>query len=601
MELLHFLNDRLVAILDRYSLPGQHVGTDLAELISNSDTKELIIPVLGMQGMGKSTLINSLLKEDILPNEADETTCVPVEVKYGDKEEARVFFLGSESPAIVHTKAELYDYADNNLNPGNSKNVERIVLYRNNDLLRSGVTIVDLPGVGSLTKANEETTKRYIQNLCTALFVIPTVPTIRKTEAVFIKGVWTQFPTAIFVQNRWVGETQLAVDESVSFNTMRLKQIADQIHNPFDGKIIVINFYDAISGYLSKNNDQVEQSNIGELLAKLELISSKWEETFKESLKERFQNTLEYGKGRIEEKIASIDKTHEQLFEEKKCLLEQFEKETTDIKRLLKEAKKDLDDEQEEIEAFISDKTKEYSGKLRARTHQLIDKGLTDGERLTQAFYDYQEEESGSVYEAIVDRIGDLKISIEKKIERIVEAVNADISFAPSFVDFKKESAFKFEKVLEPVLDAGGAAGGALGGAAVAGIIGKSAILGSAAGPLGTAAGIAVGAAICVVVGVVARKGRKEITKKRGNGTKTEIEFSIMESESELKKAMRESFNDFFEEVYSSFDEILRTRKEQYEIMLEDLTHPVEDLDRASAREDLNYVVSVLDSIKQDC
>lgn len=126
----------------------------------------------------------------------------------------------------------MYEYVDNNSNPGNEKQVSRIVLYRKNDLLAKGLTIVDLPGVGSLTRANEETTNRYIKNLCTAIFVIPTVPTIRKTEAMFIKSVWSQFPIALFVQNRWANDTRQAVTESVQYNTMRLKQIAEQLNNP---------------------------------------------------------------------------------------------------------------------------------------------------------------------------------------------------------------------------------------------------------------------------------------------------------------------------------------------------------------------------------
>lgn len=49
------------------------------------------------------------------------------------------------------------------------------------------MVIVDLPGVGSLTKENENTTRRYVENLCSAIFVIPTVPTIRNKEALLLR------------------------------------------------------------------------------------------------------------------------------------------------------------------------------------------------------------------------------------------------------------------------------------------------------------------------------------------------------------------------------------------------------------------------------
>ena len=247
------IDNTTINILDKYSICEQRIGTDLKEIYDKSKNRELIIPVLGMQGMGKSTLINAILKEDIMPSEADETTCVPVEIKYGENEHADVFFIDRNRKEIIHRKDELQKYVDNNYNNGNEKQISRIVLYRKNELLKKGLTLVDLPGVGSLTKVNEETTKRYIQNLCTAIFVIPTVPTIRNMEAMFIQSVWTTFPMAIFVQNRWVDETQQAIEESVSYNTMRIKQIAEKINTSFDEHIIVVNAYDAIAGAINNN------------------------------------------------------------------------------------------------------------------------------------------------------------------------------------------------------------------------------------------------------------------------------------------------------------------------------------------------------------
>ena len=111
MTIQQFVDEKLVRILDKYSIPGQEVGSSLKEAIFRSDNKELIIPVLGMQGMGKSTLINAILKEDIMPSEADETTCVPVEVKYGETELAEVYFISNTKKEIVHTKKELYEEA----------------------------------------------------------------------------------------------------------------------------------------------------------------------------------------------------------------------------------------------------------------------------------------------------------------------------------------------------------------------------------------------------------------------------------------------------------------------------------------------------------
>ena len=107
MKIEEFVNDQLVDVLNKYSEEPNKVGTVLRQAINNSENKEMIVPVLGMQGLGKSTLINALLRENILPSEVDETTCVPVEVKYGEEEKAEVHFENKSDITIVHTQAEL--------------------------------------------------------------------------------------------------------------------------------------------------------------------------------------------------------------------------------------------------------------------------------------------------------------------------------------------------------------------------------------------------------------------------------------------------------------------------------------------------------------
>ena len=144
----------LLRLLEKYSPDGQNYAQLLLEIENKSNTSDMIVPVLGTQGMGKSTIINAILGEDILPSEADETTCVPVEIRYGTKHHGVVRFLCGKPEVIVNTKADLSEFVDNNSNPGNEKKVSHIVLYRESPLLKTGLVIVDLPGVGSLTKAN---------------------------------------------------------------------------------------------------------------------------------------------------------------------------------------------------------------------------------------------------------------------------------------------------------------------------------------------------------------------------------------------------------------------------------------------------------------
>lgn len=82
----------LLRILEKYSPTGQNYAQLLLDIEKRSRSSDLIVPILGTQGAGKSTMINAVLNEDILPSEADETTCVPVEVRYGEDPHGEVFF-----------------------------------------------------------------------------------------------------------------------------------------------------------------------------------------------------------------------------------------------------------------------------------------------------------------------------------------------------------------------------------------------------------------------------------------------------------------------------------------------------------------------------
>ena len=601
------INDRLVNTLDKYSLPGQSVGTDLVLMMDHSKNQELIVPVLGMQGMGKSTLINAILKEDIMPSEADETTCAPVEVKYGEDEKAEVFFSNADSALVIHSKNELYEYVDNNANPGNEKQVSRIVLYRNNDLLKGGLTIVDLPGVGSLTRANEETTRRYVLGLCTAIFVIQGA--IRRTEAMFVKSVWAQFPTALFVQNRWVSDTDLEIDECISYNIMRLKQVAEQLSNSFDEHIIVVNAYDGIVGALQNDPSLLKSSNISELIERLEQFANNWTERLETDLYKKFINSITFIQKRIFKKLSDVSKDQERREEERNRIIADFQEESARIDELLNIVTEELNNEKADALKDVSQKTKEYGGKIRAEIHRIIDSGTTDGYQLTEAFSHVQEVQGEILFEEIFEIITKLKLDFEEKVERFGQVIDIDESFGPDYASFYKKESFKFEKVAGKVVDFAGAYGGylamgatstavsaAIAAAAEAGKI--SASIGAFAGPIGAAVGILAGVAVGTATFFIVKKGKKAVMKGRGRKTKREMDGAISESESLIKKPLLSKMEEFFKKAELALDAIREMRKEQHENLLRDLETPIDSSQLSVIEEDLSYVSGIIDLFK---
>ncbi|WP_373897754.1 dynamin family protein [Haloimpatiens sp. FM7315] len=545
-------DNKLFTILNKYS-EDQKMGYVLNTIIKNISSKEIIIPVLGMQGMGKSTLINSILSENILPNDADETTCVPVEVKYGQVEKAVVYFKDSSKNVEAYTREGLNEYVDNICNPGNEKKVSHIVLYRKNDLLKNGATIVDLPGVGSLTKENQDTTMRYIKNLCAAIFVIPTTPTIRCSEEMFIKGVWMQFASAIFVQNNF-GETKREVKESVNFNTKVLKNIAKSINTPFNDDIIVVNAYDAITGRLKEDTELVESSNINALINKISNTVSNWHENETSVLKSKVALMLATCKREIDNIIKESNLTAEEL--KKACDLEEenFKINTKKLEAQVEEIIEFLEEKEDEVESFAKTESKKCVENIRREIFRVIDSGVVDGEMLTEAFTNYQEQYFSDVMSAYYDLSQNIIFEISELMEELSKTVKFENSVSIAALNFNNGQALKFEKGLAMGFDLAGA---------VIGIkVGVS--LGSAGGPLGIAIGALAGAAVGIVANLAGKGTKNAITAKRAAEAKRQIEPTIDNVGKLIKTEFTKAFSELSEQFNESLEEYISLRKKAF-------------------------------------
>lgn len=589
MKLSKILDKKLVDFLDRYSDTQESVGTNLLHIIKNMDNAEVIIPVLGMQGMGKSTLINGLLKENILPNDADETTCVPVEVKFGTKECAIVHFFDKSNTITVHTREELNEYVDNNYNPANEKRVARIELFRNNEMLKNSMVIVDLPGVGSLTKENENTTKRYVENLCSAIFVIPTVPTIRNKESLFIKSLWSQFSKAIFVQNDW-GETKDEIRESMDFNNKVLRNIAEELHNPYDNDIVLVNAYNAIAGSLSNDVALVNSSNIRTLYDKIMQLSSNWEKERENVIFTRLKLCIEFAKGIILKRLSDIGKSKEQIKLENDKKISEFNQGTIELLNKINALKSYLREQEDEIYFIAKAKSKECSKKIRAAIYKVIDSGVYDGEYLSSAFADIQEEETKDFMNEIIDLFMNIKFEVESRFDEI-QQIEFENEINIHSVEYSSDSSTKWEKGFQLAANIGGGVVGVLGAGAGAAAIYSALGIAAASGPAGwVVAG--VGLAIYGVFSLLGWRVKKYVQSDRADKAKRQISEKIDEIELSLMKIIPEKYADFSLSCNETLDNILKYREIELAKLKEYMSEGVSNEDEDVLKADLDYIIN---------
>lgn len=569
------LAPRLIELFDKYLGTG-NIGTILKKSVDNIKKSDMIVPVLGMQGMGKSTLINGLLKENILPNDADETTCVPVEIKYGIDEKAEVYFKSSKEKEIVYTREELNTYVDNVCNPGNVKNVDRIVLYRKCDLLKNGLVLVDLPGVGSLTKANEETTTRYIKNLTTAIFVIPTVPTIRKKEAIFIKGVWSQFPVATFVQNDW-GETAQEIADSLEYNQMRLKQISEEIKTPFNENIIVVNAYKAITGALLNDSKKIEESNIGKLVSHIECLAKEWQNNMESNINSKIKSCLESTSQEISKLITQANLSKEESRKERQKEYDEFVALSTTKIDELESAKREFRSKVESEMNSLKKLAGESAGELRKNLYKSIDNGVFDGELLDEEFKMLQESSSSNFFDEAIGKLNQLKFTFMEKLEEMsnVKELENDLKLEGEKVNKREKN--KYERYLDNIGIMGGASAGAKIGA----------LIGSGVPVIGTAIGAVVGSIIGFYAGSYIKK---KIQAKRAAETKNAVDPFIDKFEESLKRMILTKKEELSKQVQTIIDDIIERLNDECVSLRNKISIEPNDDDLQLYRDDLSYL-----------
>ena len=589
MELRDILDQRLIEIIDRYLGEGQ-IGTNLKKALDKTKGADIIVPVLGMQGMGKSTLINGILKENILPNEAKETTCVPVEIKYGTEEHADVYFKNSDKKEIAHTKDDLQKYVDNEYNPGNEKNVDRIVLYRACELLKKGLVLVDLPGVGSLTKANEETTNHYIQNLCTAIFVIPTVPTIRKVDAVFIKTVWSQFPMATFVQNEW-GETKQEISESVEYNQKCLKQISEELRTPYDGSIIVVNAYKAISGALKKDATILKESNIDVLVKRIQELSTNWQKNLDDLMKDRVEEVCEQTKNEIEKRKEEQKKSADEVKAGRRKEYEAYNEQATKSIEELEVCKRSFRDRIDTVTSTLKKKATDATFDLRARMYKTIEGGVFDGEMLDDAFERTQEDCSTDFSNEVVCQLNDMKFEFMSKLEEIgeIEKVKNDKKIG-EFEKVNVKEKTKWERHIDSAASGlGGLAGGAL----------ACAIAGAAAGSGVPVVGTIIGGVIGGLLGMFGGKYvKKKVQSNRASETKKAIDPYIDDYGNRLKKYVNEKSEFMQKQIKTVIGKKIEEIEAESNRMKAAIDEKVEIKDEALINEEYSYVSQKMEELK---
>ncbi len=161
----------------------------LSMILDRLEDTSFEIASFGRVSSGKSSLLNHVLKTDVLPVGVTPITALPTRLVFGETPAIRVWYADSK-PAERFDISRLGDFVVEEHNPGNKKHVSKIVVEFPSAILRDGIAFVDTPGLGSLATTGAAETLAYLPRCDLGVVLIDAGSTLSPDDLQTIQALY---------------------------------------------------------------------------------------------------------------------------------------------------------------------------------------------------------------------------------------------------------------------------------------------------------------------------------------------------------------------------------------------------------------------------
>jgi hypothetical protein len=183
--------------------------TDLGERLARAHERlgrpDLHALVIGEFKKGKSTLVNAVLNVQMCPVSDEVATVVPTIVRHGDEPGAEV--VAQDPPRAADEQParwaigldEIPAWASERGNADNSRGIRAVEIRVPRQLLRSGLALVDTPGVGGLQSVHGAATMAALGLAEVVIFVTDASQELSGVELEVLRAAVARCPTVVCV------------------------------------------------------------------------------------------------------------------------------------------------------------------------------------------------------------------------------------------------------------------------------------------------------------------------------------------------------------------------------------------------------------------
>jgi small GTP-binding protein len=171
------------------------------ELVKKLEEDRFHLVVVGEFNHGKSTFVNALLGETVLPVGVTPTTAAIHQLKYADKPEATVVYQSGKRESVSFEETRKFAVGGGS----SAEEVDFLEVGYPAALLKERILLVDTPGVNDLSLQRADITYSYIPRSDAVLFLLDAGQILKESERQFLndKLLKASRDKIVFVITKW--------------------------------------------------------------------------------------------------------------------------------------------------------------------------------------------------------------------------------------------------------------------------------------------------------------------------------------------------------------------------------------------------------------
>ncbi|MFW5980941.1 MAG: dynamin family protein [bacterium] len=331
-------------------------------ILKDKLSKAMNVVVMGEVKAGKSTLLNAIIGKKIAPTDVLEATAAISELHYSEEEKAEIYRENKlvKSASIEDVYNELLDHQDDQ--EYFSGNIMVSIAYPLESLKE--FHLVDTPGLSTITDANADKTRNFIQESDVVLWIFNANHIGQSDVNEELANVARMGKPIIAIINR--------IDE-IDSSPLRVKNYINRTLGIYLEQVFTTSARDAFDARVNKDEEKLYNSGLGEVLDYLRNeIERNSEEIQQESIEssvkavvrhyiksheiyinkinfisqklKEYSRELEYKKSKIDDEVEMLilNKFEDELFLEEKRMIFKKIKDMRGLGNIFKQSKKEI-------------------------------------------------------------------------------------------------------------------------------------------------------------------------------------------------------------------------------------------------------------------